>query len=83
LILHRRGKDTHNILVVEWKKNASHSVVESLEKRINRLLADENENRGGYEYMLGVLVDSSGAGVRWRAFGRSDPLDDWQSVLTS
>jgi hypothetical protein len=83
LIVHRRGRDTHNILVVEWKKNASDSVVESLEKRINLLLADNDEVPGGYGYVLGVLADSSDTCVRWRALGRSSPLDDWQVVPSS
>lgn len=80
LIVHRRGKDTDNILVVEWKKNGSDSVIGSLERRIKLLLVGEDEQRGGYGYVVGVLADSSDTGIRWRAFGRMGPLDGWQVV---
>ena len=80
LVVHHRGEDSRNVLVVEWKKSARYSIVECLEERIHRLLADRDEHHG-YGYMLGVLADSSDTGIRWRVFDRGGPLDDWQPVL--
>jgi hypothetical protein len=40
LIVHRRD-DKHNLLVVEWKANASDLTLECLETRIRALLANE------------------------------------------
>lgn len=82
LIVHRRGTDVHNVLVVEWKKNANNSVIQCLEERISLLLAGGDKHRT-YQYVLGVLADSSDAGVHWRAFERSGPLGDWQFATFS
>ncbi len=79
LIVHRRGDDMHNLLVVEWKKNASGPILKRLEKRIRSLLVSE-DNHPSYGYELGVLADSSNDGVRWRAFDIGGSVDDWQHL---
>lgn len=78
LIVHRRREDEHNLLVVEWKKNASDLTLECLEARIRALLARGDE-QSSYGYQLGVVVNSGNEGVRWRAYDSSGPAD-WQCV---
>jgi hypothetical protein len=79
LIVHRRQDDTHNLLVVEWKKNASNPMLRRLEERIRSLLANE-VGHPSYGYQLGVLADSGDDGVRWRAFDSDGPVNDWQDA---
>jgi hypothetical protein len=79
LIVHRRRDDTRNLLVVEWKKNASDRTVQLLEKRTRALLANEGEH-SSYGYRLGVVANSGNDGIRWRAFGSSEAIDDWRCV---
>jgi hypothetical protein len=82
LIVHRRRDDTHNLLVVEWKKKADNPMLKCLEDRIRSLLVNEDKYPS-YEYQLGVLADSSNDCVRWRAFDSGGPVDDWQHVGSS
>ena len=82
LIVHRRGDDSYNLLVVEWKKNADASTLKCLEKRIRSLLVNEDKHPS-YEYQVGVLVDSSNDGVRWRAIDNGSSVHDWQHVGSS
>jgi hypothetical protein len=79
LIVHRRRVDTHNLLVVEWKKNADGPTLECLTQRIRSLQVDDGQ-RPCYRYQLAVLANSSDHGVRWRAFESSGPVDGWQHV---
>ena len=79
LIVHRRGDDTLNLLVVEWKKKAGDTMLKCLEKRIRSLVVNEDKHPS-YNYQLGVLADSSNDGVRWRAFDCRGPVGEWQHV---
>ena len=82
LIVHRRGDDSSNLLVLEWKKNADEPTVKRLERRIRSLLVNEDKHPS-YKYWAGVLVDSSNDGVRWRAIDSGGSVDDWQHVGSS
>ncbi len=79
LIVHRRGDDSYNLLVVEWKKNADDSTLNRLEKRIRSLLVNE-DIQPRYGYQVGVLADSSNDGVRWRAIDSGRPVHGWQHI---
>jgi hypothetical protein len=79
LIVHRRRVDTHNLLVVEWKKDADDPTLECLRQRIRSLQVDEDMSPC-YRYQLAVLANSSDHGVRWRAFESSGPVGGWQHV---
>ena len=79
LIVHRRRVDTHNLLVVEWKKNADDPTMECLSQRVRSLQVDEGMPPC-YRYQLAVLANSSDHGVRWCAFESSAPVNGWQYV---
>jgi len=79
LIVHRRRVDTHNLLVLEWKKNADDPTLECLSQRVRSLQVDENMP-AYYRYQLAVLANSNDHGVRWRAFESSGAVDDWRHV---
>jgi hypothetical protein len=68
LIVHCRGDDSCNLLVVEWKKNADTPILECLEKRIRSLLVSEDKHPS-YACQVGVLANNSNDGIRWRAIG--------------
>lgn len=78
LIVHRRKDDAHNLLVVEWKKDAADPVLKCLEERIRLLLAADG--RRPYNYQLGVIADSSNNGIRWQVFGNDGPIGDWRDA---
>lgn len=67
LILHRRGSDDANLLVVEWKKAGSAAVLNEMRERLGRLV--DQRTPGGFGYLLGVLVDSSDSGITWECVG--------------
>ncbi len=79
LIVHRRTDDAHNLLVVEWKKRSSHSMLDLLCVRLESLLVADADYHD-YRYDLGVIVDSNDSGVRWRAYDRGGPVDRWRDI---
>jgi hypothetical protein len=64
LVVHRRMHDDTNILVVEWKKDASPMLLKLLSERLD--LLTRSKLPADYGYDLGVLIDSSIDGIRWR-----------------
>jgi hypothetical protein len=58
LIIHRRGEDGPNVLVLEWKKEAGRSDIALLQQRIVRI-------RQTFDYALGVIVNSYDDRVEW------------------
>jgi hypothetical protein len=79
LVVHRRKADGDNLLVVEWKKHASDETLGNLRERLQLLLGSE-DNLPAYNYELGVLVNSSDDGIRWRAYKRGGPVGLWQFI---
>lgn len=75
LIVHHRGDDGHNLLVVEWKKKATEDMLACLEARVRSLLRDDP-----YRYLLGVIVDSHDDGLRWRPCHSDGPKGGWQHM---
>jgi hypothetical protein len=78
LIIHRRLSDSQNVLVVEWKKHASSNMIDLLRDRLHLLLSSEKV--GDYRYRLGVMIDSSDDGVRWRAYGPGGAIAEWNAI---
>jgi hypothetical protein len=75
LIVHRRGFDDRNLLVVEWKKSADDQTIEQLTNRVRSLVRST-----GYGYEIGVIVDSSSETIRWMHMGRAGPLSSWKVI---
>lgn len=73
LILHRRGDDDANLLVLEWKKDAGPAVLARLEYRIASLL------REPYSYRLGAIINSSKEHLSWRTY-ESGQKSTWQRL---
>src|SRR5258708_2628110 len=78
LIVHRRGTDEGNLLVVEWKENAADPVLQELVDRVQTLMRPDTHP--GYGYKLGVLVDSRDDHIRWRTVNHGSPEYKWQRV---
>jgi hypothetical protein len=58
LIIHRRGEDGANVLVLEWKKDAGRGDIALLQQRIVRI-------RQTFDYAMGVIVNSYDDRVEW------------------
>ena len=71
LIVHRRGDDTCNLLVIEWKKQADENTIALLEDRLRVLLAVDGP--ATYRYETGVLIDSLDSAARWCAWAKAQP----------
>jgi hypothetical protein len=79
LIVHRRRTNTHDLLVVEWKKNGSRQVLERMRERVQLLLTSDDPSRA-YNYRLGTVVNSDDNGIAWLSMDSSGPIGDWQRV---
>ncbi len=73
LIVHHRGDDERNALVVEWKKNAGREDIELLRDRVLRV-------KQIYGYMLGMLVNSHDNFVEWCVVDSDNPDLEWHSI---
>jgi hypothetical protein len=78
LVVHHRGDDDQNLLVVEWKKKATNGMRARLKGRVESLLREDS-----YHYLLGVIVDSHDDGVRWLAYDSGGQMGGWRQVPAS
>ena len=68
LIIHRRGREGPNVLVLEWKKHARPDAITRLQQRVEHIMRT-------FQYTLGVIVNSYEDHVEWCAIhNEGDPL---------
>jgi hypothetical protein len=58
LIIHRRGREGPNVLVLEWKKHAGPDAIALLQQRLEHI-------QRAFRYTLGVIVNSYEDRVEW------------------
>ena len=73
LIIHRRGREGPNVLVLEWKKHADPGTVSLLQQRIQHI-------QRAFHYTLGVIVNSYDDRVEWRVVRDEGRPFEWSVV---
>jgi len=79
LVVHGRGDDDRNILVMEWKKNARNRTLARLRSRVEQLLISD-ASHSGYSYKIGVLVDVRAERIKWRTVEIGQTDDTWTTI---